>query len=233
MSTRSWIPEDQRINVALGKAREVVESPQAVQDLRTYYTRESDYAGATFLTLGDNHPERITAGDLMAATTLSVSIQPMAIRRLTQGEDADEISELLSQLNPGLRLENPTVPDEADTMAALYNLIKRSLRRAGKGASYAWVTASKICARKRPHLFPVRDSVVVEVLDLAGDYDKDWPVFAAIIGDEELRNTLAGRVRDADEYAGVSVGDHTHLLRHLDTLLWMEGKRRRRERRQS
>ena len=45
-------------------------------------------------------------------------------------------------------------------MEQLYEAIKQALSANTLKNPNAWVTASKLCARKRPDLFPVRDKEV-------------------------------------------------------------------------
>ena len=106
-------------------------------------------------------------------------------------------------------------------MAEFYEAVKICLRRAGARTSNPWVTASKICARKRPHLFPVRDNVVLDFLGLPKTYPVDWPAFQALVSDRESLIALTGHVRGLRGKEGVDVGDELHLLRHLDVALWM------------
>ncbi len=81
--------------------------------------------------------------------------------------------------------------------------------------------ASKICARKRPYLFPVRDNVVLDLLELPKTYPVDWPAFRALSADEEATAIITAYVQDLRRDPQVNVGDETHLLRHMDVALWM------------
>jgi hypothetical protein len=49
-------------------------------------------------------------------------------------------------------------------MVELYEAVKRALSAETVRNPNAWVTASKLCARKRPDLFPVRDREVCHYL---------------------------------------------------------------------
>ncbi|OLT30179.1 hypothetical protein BJF82_12185 [Kytococcus sp. CUA-901] len=193
---------------------------------------QSNFAGATFTELKPNHPYVLGVADLLAVTTLSVDIPPPAIRRLLSAETAERIASLLQDLGPDLELSTIEAPVVAPLMANLYELIKRELRRHGAETSNAWVTASKICARKRPRLYPVRDSVVVTDLGLTGFYAEDWPVFADILNDATVMEKLQSLVAHANT-AEAELGDEALLLKHLDTVLWMRGQRLRRQRRAS
>ena len=92
-----------------------------------------------------------------------------------------------------------------------------------------WVTASKLCARKRPDLFPVRDNVVCKYLGLIepkGNYEVDWQVFRHVIQDNAIRRRLDEIVDEAAARPGVDVGHPNRRLRHLDVVLWMHARRR-------
>ena len=96
--------------------------------------------------------------------------------------------------------------------------------------------AAKLCARKRPALFPIRDSVVCGYLSgglaLAGSakhaqqgrmgwFRSDIQVFAYLATDEDLRGALHA-LQDEATASGISVD--SELLRLLDVLLWTRGK---------
>jgi hypothetical protein len=49
-------------------------------------------------------------------------------------------------------------------MEAVYSPVKQALGNPEVKRTNPWVTASKLCARKRPHLFPVREKVVCTLL---------------------------------------------------------------------
>lgn len=226
MSASTWQPDDHLENAARGIALRIVRSPEAEDDLARYYATDGDYAGATFANLADNDPMRITPTDLLAVTALSVSIPPLAVRRFTSGGDATQISQLLEALPTDADIRSGETHSAA--MARLYDFVKKCLRRSTSDSSNAWVTTSKICARKRPLLFPVRDSVVVEVLGLKANYPDDWPVFAALMKDREVTDGVQDLIERVAPREGVDVGDTTLTLKHLDVLLWMAGMRQRR-----
>ncbi len=219
LPNRGWDPNEDANKRAVSQARAAVGHPDAGEWLQQYYRTNGDYAGATFLELGDNRPNSIGAMDLFAATTLNVSISAAAIRRVEAA--SSEISKLLEQLPIDARIEDPTTPERGETMAELQDLLKRTL--GGKETSNPWVTAAKVTARKRPNLFPVRDRVVIAYLGLGNGYREHWPAFAAIMRDEALVQQLRERVEAARGTEGVHVGDTCHLLRHLDVVLWRAG----------
>src|SRR4051812_29206016 len=91
----------------------------------------------------------------------------------------------------------------------------------------AWVTASKLCARKRPRLFPVRDRVVtVNRLKLGHDALLDWAAYRQIMTNAEVQQALAALVAQAGEGSeAVQILDPP--LKVLDAALWMSTPRKR------
>lgn len=214
-----WRPDESVTRRAVETAREVLRDPRTLANLSRYYTSNNDYAGATFLDLEPNLRNEISATDLLAVSTLSVSIHPGAIRTFLQERQA--LTELLKKLDPHLELKDADPLVTAVPMAEFYEAVKACLRRSGARTSNAWVTASKICARKRPYLFPVRDNVVLDLLELPKTYPVDWPAFQALSADEEATAIITAHIHDLRGNSGVDVGDKTHLLRHMDVALWM------------
>lgn len=191
--------------------------------LAQYYDRETGYAGSTFVGLGENHPTAITAEDLLAVTTLSVSIGCRPTRWFLEDD------EVKRQVAVGLK-ELPVGPlgevddDGRQAMSEFYELVKRTLATPGVPDSDRWVTASKIAARKRPDLFPVRDNVVRNGLNIMrfGDYGVDWPIFQRIITDEgavSLLKLLPAQIKDCAQERSIDL-DGEPLLRLLDAAMW-------------
>ena len=159
-----WARLDDAVLVrARDRTREALQDEDLlVRRLSAYDRREGNYAGATFGELNPNHPYAFSASDLLAVTMLSVEIPQVAVRRIAEpGPTAASLSRLLS--NDALAIDlNLLVAgrETLSTMGELYEAVKAALAPVGVRASDRWVTASKICARKRPDLFPVRDDVV-------------------------------------------------------------------------
>ena len=81
-------------------------------------------------------------------------------------------------------------------MAELHHALKRALSPPEVTKPNPWVTDSKLCARKRPDLFPVRDSVVcayLGLIDPKGNYEVDWQVFLHV--SRQRRPHATGRDR--------------------------------------
>nr|WP_200490801.1 MULTISPECIES: DUF6308 family protein [unclassified Blastococcus] len=88
-----------------------------------------------------------------------------------------------------------------------------------------WVTSAKLCARKRPRLFPVRDRVVCEGLGLYGTPIRrygtrrvDWQVIAFLMRDEAIGRRLVKLTEQVRTSHGVRCDDVP--LRVLDVALW-------------
>lgn len=192
----------------------------------TFATNDSGeprYTGSAFDTFaggGDAAPDELTAADLVAVSTLAVHVPARAALSLLD-EQAEEVSALLSDIDPSWRLEDlddDQFAEFADPRGAaqrLWNLLRRTdSQRWGIGPT----TASKIMARKRPHLVPVYDSVVKGVVGLRGSaeqWERWWTALRA--NDHDLAHRLRALRTDSGQ-------EHLSLLRVLDITLWMHGR---------
>ena len=148
--------------------------------------------------------------------------------RAARGDVRTTILRLLSEENLPLDADLAMADDgQLVAMADLHEALKRVLSPADVRNPNPWVTASKLCARKRPDLFPVRDNVVVKYLGLdrpKGNYQVDWQVFRHVIQDNAIRRRLDAIVDEASRSPGVDVGHPNWRLRHLDVVLWMHAR---------
>lgn len=193
----------------------------AVDRLRNYYDLAGGYAGRTFLDAGGAEPNQFAAADLFAVSLLQVTIHPRAARVfLDDGPAHDQIIRSLAKVPTEVDLARAR-PETYIAMAELYRRVKETL---GKDP---WVTASKLCSRKRPRLFPVRDKRVRILLDVyrLRDYSIDWQVFSGLMATPEVGDALSVAAADAADVTGrrrVSLDEYP--LRHLDVLLWMHAR---------
>lgn len=214
------VPSAQEMRHA--KALALVAMSQA--PLARYYDVRSDFAGATFAMLGDNPPESILPSDLHALTMLSVTVGPRATRRLLgPGSFADAAQDALAHrdLDPSVSLAEASGAN-LKAMWALHLALKAALSTPEAASSNPWVTASKLSARKRPHLIPVRDNVVggalgPRALKNASVY---WGLFHSMVTDAEVHRALEDARRRLSDM-GPSVVVDTSDLRLLDAALWM------------
>lgn len=190
-----------------------------------YYRRDGNHAGVTFLDVGPFDNYAITSGDMVALMTIDVTLPAYAIRQLLgPTRTAEAINRCLSE---------DELPIDADVrfagvstlraMERLYLHIKTALSQSDVDQKDTWAAASKLCARKRPDLFPAPDRIVCEYLGLPrdGSYQADWQVFRYLISQRDVRDAIDVLVDHAIRQPGVEVGSATRYLRHLDVALRM------------
>ncbi len=193
----------------------------AVERLVAYYDLAGGYVGASFTELIPSDWDDISAADLHATSLMNVKIGPRATRRLLGGPEAQWARASLKRIpDTTLSLADPKV---LSAMYEFYSAVKHALSNPDKMSSNPWVTASKLCARKRPYLFPVRDRVVCDFLGIRGlkDVRADWQVFRALAQDADIDkavDTLRASVREATGDRVVVLEDSD--LRILDAALW-------------
>ena len=215
-------PTDAQLNHAVLEVKQAFDDPKAVDWLRAYYIASGNYAGATFCALEPNDPHCVTATDFYAISLLNVKVEPRAARLLLATEMQGSLTQILHKIpiDADLATASEDVWVAAD---AFYRMIKGSL---GKNP---WVTASKLCARKRPQFFPVRDQVVTATrLKLGVDWLTDWQVYRYLMSTESIVNELRDLERQARPDGSSSELDPP--LRILDVLLWMSSPKPRRRR---
>lgn len=226
-----WKPvEDPMYETALRQTARAFAS--AAKNLKRYYDPEGGYSGATFLGVPSGDDGAVTAADLWAVSTLSMKVPPQHGRELLPGGSlADVVTSKLRSLPTDLDLPDAT-PDHLRTMGELQDAVRKGLPSLGKRAdTNQWVFAAKLCARKRPRLFPVRDSKVCTYLagnrrrgakaGQLGWFSRDIQVFACLITHPDVRAWLAeARAGFASAPPDRPI-DHQEL-RLLDVVLWME-----------
>ncbi|MBC7631269.1 MAG: hypothetical protein H7290_07330 [Flavobacterium sp.] len=108
-------------------------------------------------------------------------------------------------------------------MEEFYRAVKTGLSSSAARRPNPWVTASKLCARKRPSLFPVRDRNVCSHLGILelDDFRADWQVFRALVQDPEVGaaiDLLPERTREVG--VGRLMALDISRLRLMDAALW-------------
>lgn len=201
---------------------------RAVEHIHTYFGKllngRPRYTGSRFETFGGggdrNEPNRVTAADLIAVSMLSVHVPAQAAIGILEELD-DEIESLLAHVPVEARIEDLRDTDfeaffERDAPASkLWRLLRQKEDTWGIGQT----TASKILARKRPHLIPIYDSVISDQVRIPNS-DRQWELwFEAFQGD--AGGLFANRLQSIRKKSGQ---EHLSLLRVLDIILWMEGK---------
>ncbi|WP_448609429.1 DUF6308 family protein [Geodermatophilus sp. URMC 60] len=182
----------------------------AVSYLRTYYSLcgSQRYTGSYFDDWETTDPYRFTADDLVAVSFLSVYVPSMAARELLL-DPANRFESLLRDIGPDHDLaEVDSAINEQWSAWRLYSALRRL---PGVGPTIA----SKLCARKRPRLVPIYDSVVARVTDC---YKRQWEPLRLELREHGLQDRLIGLRQEVEVSASVS------LLRVYDVVAWMEGK---------
>jgi len=155
------------------------------------YWREA-FTGRRFYELWDaSRPDEITARDVVAVSTLGVTVPPAVAIWLLNDEGARATRALLDQI--------PTDRDiwDADDLLErgraawdLWDVLETACwpeKRRGNGMGST--TISKLLATKRPRLVPIWDSVVRSLFPPVQNY---WEAFRCALGDESLiRGRLA------------------------------------------
>lgn len=235
-----WDPvEDTMFDTALAQTRQAFTGgadgvDHAVRHLATYYDPAGKYAGATFLDVEGYDDYAITAADLWAVTTLSMTVPPEAGRALMNpGPLRTIVNSKLRHLPVTLPLSD-AAPQHLDHMYDLYTAIRTMLPALGKRETNQWVMASKICARKRPMLFPVRDKQVCTYLGnnrltgnepgRLGSFGRDIQVFAYLSTHDDVRHWIK-TARDAVLEQNPTWSVDWSDLRVLDIVLWMQAQR--------
>lgn len=231
-----WEPLGQDVlQIVRRHALAAISGEDAVGRLLRFYDRQGEFAGTTFLDVEPNPPETVAASDLFAVSRLSISVTNLQARLLLDNGAARDLTEdILSAIPPEATITKLN-PDLLGRMGRLQNHFRRLLSSDGHQSNH-WVFAAKLCARKRPRLLPVRDSVVCRYLSggqqLAGSmkhlengrlgwFSSDIQAFAFLASDNAIASrlqTLAATM----ESSGVDVDRQP--LRLLDSLLWTKGQ---------
>lgn len=174
------------------------------------YLNQGRFSGAWFESIGGrgDAPDvagQFTPADIVAVSTLAVRIPGWAAVEILDRR-ADELASLLGQVPADLELH---AASDAD-LAAVYKL--HDALDAIKDVGH--VTRSKLLARKRPNLVPIRDQhVLVALIGQAfGNFTE--PLRDALREDRALRAQLNALRQDAQR-------PELSLIRTLDIVVWM------------
>lgn len=230
----TWDPlTDDVVETTLQQTLAAITGDEAYANLARYYDRSSSYCGTLFLDVEPNLPDRVEAADLYAVTTLSIDLDARQGRLLLDDGDVRAgVHRQLKSLDADLPITDLEHGDggSAETLVRMYELHAR-FRDLLPGSSSRWVTAAKLCARKRPLLFPVRDNLVCAYLGdgrplksgdgWPGDFSVDMQVYASLMTHASVRNALT-HLRAGLEDDHIRVDED---LRLLDSALWMTASR--------
>lgn len=199
-------------------------SEQAVAALQSYFAIGvvPAYSGSRFERFAGrgDRPEvadRITAEDLVAVSLLDVYVPGPAALRLLGDCDHDYHRLVCEQLGaiPTDRTLAGADDDLLECAEQLWSLV-RANHRMGRAKT------SKLLARKRPHLLPVIDSVVVKTVGHVPGRHNFYRNFRAALNARGGR--LAAHLDDLRHRSGI--GDDISTIRVFDVLVWMQGSGR-------
>lgn len=170
---------------------------------------------------GPDVRDRITDSDAVAVSMLSVKVPAQAIIGLQEQPLAGHIEKLLAKIPTDVKMSDLTVAEAEATLGEgspawlLWNELRRTYKtRWDVGATIA----SKILARKRPHLIPIWDKVIGIVVgkETAEDQWLNW--HNLFMEDPDL----AGRLARIHQISMVQTP--ISELRIIDAILWRYGK---------
>ena len=210
------MPTSTEIAYATSRTLEVLTDDRTPVWVQTYYEPKAAYAGRSFVALEPNSPNEVTAADLYAVSLLNVTVKPNAARRLLyDGEHHKAVTESLAVIPPDADLAKADT-DLLQKAEAFYLSVRRALGRD------PWVTTSKLCARKRPSLIPVRDDLVTrQVLGMAVHWWTDWLVYQQLISNESVLTELGRLIAGASSLGSADAAIDDPPLRVMDVALWM------------
>jgi len=210
-------------------------NPDTVRkQLVRYFDPNGKYTGALFNTIGpsQNAVDDITPADLLAVTTLSMTLDPRQIRQLLEPTSKRElVLRALQQIDTDIPVQElgSGGVDPRPMLNAVSDFY-REVRSTPNPTSTRWVFASKLAARKRPNLLPVRDNVVCKFLagerslnrTTIGSHDIDLQVFGYLMSHARVRDALDHWWSELRTEYGPILDDVTPL-RILDVALWNAG----------
>lgn len=203
----------------------------AVKVLRRYYgscypvgdpAGQETFTGAWFDEFDpsenrDSHPNEFTADDLVSVALLNTPIGNTAAKSLLLDDDLRaDISALLGETSGADYIWEFDGPVDSSWSLWRLETLLTSRRVRGIGPT----RASKLIARKRPHLYPIYDKVVRDLI--WSDGMPDGSSFLGTVHQVFQDTGLQKFLGDARE--GAQIPERVPLLRIFDVLAWMQGK---------
>ncbi|MFB6558763.1 DUF6308 family protein [Streptomyces sp. NPDC056400] len=202
------------------RLRAFVTNPRARTDLQCYFgigqpSGTPTYTGRRFehLAGGGDRPDiadRITADDLVAVHTLSVTVPAPVALDILEGPLGARLSDLLRAVPRGIDMAHA-----AATVLFHGSPADQAWHALLDQTDVGWVIAGKLLARKRPQLLPVYDKVVR--CALGRPHPSYWlALHAALRADDHALHHQLLELRTA---AGVA--ETVSALRVCDVVVWM------------
>ncbi|MBQ0850198.1 hypothetical protein J8N05_18545 [Streptomyces sp. BH-SS-21] len=205
-------PLSKRLRVLLGAER-------VVDDLRRYFgiglpSGVVAFTGSRFehLAGGGDRPEvadRVTAEDLVAVQTLSVTVPASVALDILEGPLGARLSGLLHAIPTDINMVDADADVVADDSPAdqAWHLLRDQ-------PDVGWVIAGKLLARKRPRLLPVYDRVVRCAVGRPSSF---WLALHTALRENDV--ALHRQLLELRQVAGVP--ETVSVLRVCDVAVWM------------
>lgn len=165
--------------------------------------------------------DRITDSDIVAVSMLSIKVPPAAAIGLLDPEITRTVTDLLSALPTDVEMHSLSPRDFHAILGPhspawkLWNELRRNdAAKWGVGAT----TASKILHRKRPHLIPIWDDVIGQVIGKRGPKNQ-WANWHALLTDG---TGLPDRLDRIHQLSGAPI--ELSKVRIMDAVLWRRGR---------
>lgn len=173
-----------------------------------YLNPDSRYAAYSFDSLEPNDSYRLGIEDCFSLNFLDAPLRVHAFRHAQR--DQEKIADCLRRIDPQLCLWQLTGEDDETYKAAssLYWLVR-------KWPYVGPTRASKLLARKRPHLIPILDSRVGDFYGIKDERDDYWIPLGGVLQNEEIREEIEELRPPGLPTSALS------LLRILDIAIWM------------
>lgn len=198
-------------------ATDNISRDQGLSYIHQYFHPEQPFSGASFETLeaARSPANEFTGSDFYALACLAVDV-PIVAGLDILGARAEEINGLLAQIpnTPIGSLSKEEFNQHLGSDSPAMKLWKILIGYHKIGAT----RASKLMARKRPHLIPIRDSVIRRVADYSRK-DDDWTLWWEALTEDNELESRAQELRDSINRPDLST------LRALDVILWMSGRK--------
>ncbi|MFJ8540283.1 DUF6308 family protein [Streptomyces sp. NPDC093591] len=199
--------------------RVLLSAERVMGDLRRYFGIGLPPGGAPFtgsrfehLAGGGDRPEvadRITAEDLVAVQTLSVTVPASVALDILEGRLGARLSGLLQAIARDIDMADAEAAAVADGSPAdqAWHLLRDQ-------PDVGWVIAGKILARKRPRLLPVYDRVVRCAVGRPPSF---WLALHAALREDDA--ALHRQLLELRQAAGLP--ETVSALRVCDVAVWM------------
>lgn len=217
-----------------------VAAGNAAKALARYYSHEKKqdhdhlYGGRFFEAIARSDPRHgcnsvgpeaniFTASEILAVTALSVEVPPTGVNQLLYDE---YYSKQLAQIPIKTNIWDEAAESLLEKDGPIYKTWDRLKEIDGIGP----VTAGKLLAVKRPHLVPIWDKEVQKVLEPPKDFF--WLSMCLTLKDEDLRDSVEDVresaitiANDSKDTPAADAIESLSLLRVVDVVIWMKGKK--------